>query len=1197
MKELISIVLCIAVIFGVSVQGYVAAEPEIIATVSNQNSDEITATEFAQQLNALMQYSESLRVENLDDEDEFATARIVVKSENAVNTENTISVVSGFDDLWVLQYATPEDAENAYNYFLGQDGIEFVEADKKIEALSSVDNMHVPYEPLNVEDNLSWGVSYIGQDIFNRALIDGAYTLQEVTVAVIDTGVDHTHEFLEDRVEPTRINTSGEGERNSSMDDNGHGTQIAGVIVDNTLDNVTVRPYKVLDRYGNGTFVSVAAGINCAVKDGVDVINLSLGFYEDSEILKSAIINAYANDIFIVAAAGNDNTDIPYYPSSYKEVMRIAAINNRGVVANFSNYDDIDIAAPGVAVKTTDLNNSYRNIDGTSIASPFVAAVAATILSASPNASPEDLFEIIKSSAVDAFENNSEVYYGAGILYAPEAQQDFTNINRTEAPVFSHTTPLIYREKFELTITSATEGATIYYTTDRTVPYKRNPNAIVYDGNPILVDETVTILAVAYSDNAYRSTISDFSAIYAPYVTADEVTVDSDGLITSYTGTAKSVSIPETINGVDIKGIGNGVFDGKDMREVILASSATFIGDSALANNPNLKTVIGIGVTTIGDKALYGAKRLKNVIFGELTSIGAYSFYQAGLEEFEINENSFSLNIKKIQSIPEGAFMYSGISELNIESVYSISNNAFTECNALVNVYINYLSALPAGAFKGLKTLSEVTIKGLSIVPVGAFSTCEALEHIHMPDATFINSNAFENCVLLNTVELTSAQTVFSNAFSGCDALIYLSLPEMKGFEPSVATLNTVPKLPKNLLLFHAPKMETTVKNMFYNCPNILVISLPAVTELAEKTFNNCNTIILLDISSVRYITNDAFQNCTIMFADARSLVSTSSMPKNSGMMLSNNFIESTATTENLTIAGTPGTYIERYCSYKNYDFVGLPVIYNEIPEYITENSEMVTVEAVGFNLEYQWYYNTVNSTEGGTPIEGATEKSYTFTDADNAPFYYCEITHHDVEKTVVITTDVIIKDHTPADYTEYDKAVEKALAVNKSEYSNYEILEEVLSIDAQNRFSCEQEYVDELTQAILDAIENLKRIKITDMLLVTASTNLMLYETVKVIPVLTPNDFTEYEGISWSVDNEDVLIVTKDGYVRCIGDGTATVTAEITNSDGSVVTQQIEFVCELNIIEKIIAFFFSRYMIIYHKLAEKYPSFIKNLY
>ncbi len=1187
MKKLISIILCFAVILGISATGAVATESEIIAKTFNHNTDTITATEFAQKINTMVKYSDNITIENIGCNPEFETARLIVKSKNAINTENTVSVVNGYDDLWVLQYATAEDAENAFNYFKDKDGIDFVEADKKVNALSSVEDAHVPYEPLSVDEYLSWGVSYIGQDVLLESLAEDNNVLPDVTVAVIDTGVDNTHEFLKDRVEPTRINTSGEGIRNSSMDDNGHGTQIAGVIVDNTLDNVTIRPYKVLDKYGNGTFVSVAAGINCAVKDGVDVINLSLGFYEDSAILKSAIDNALANDIFIVAAAGNDNTDMPYYPSSYKEVFRVAAVNNRGVVANFSNYGDVDIAAPGVAVRTTDIGNSYRNIDGTSIASPFVAAIASTIISITSEATPEDITNILKNIAIDVQENEAEIRYGAGLLYAPESTDSFGLYNKTSAPVFSHQMA-IYREEFQLTINSDTPDATIYYTTDKTVPFKNNPNAKIYDGKPITVNETINILAVAYSENAYRSDISDFSAIFAPYVTADEVTVGGDGLITSYIGSRRSISIPDKINGIAIKGIGEGVFDGKDMFEVILHPSATIIGDNALANNPNLKTIIGIGVTTIGNNAFYADKNLKNIVLGELTSIGSYSFYEAGKNEFEINEKSFTLDIIKLQSIPEGAFMNSGISRIEVDKLYSVGAKAFDECNALVNVTINRLDNLPAGAFKGCKSLNEVLIKGLTIVPVGAFSTCEKLEHIHLPDATFVNSNAFENCVSLTTVDMPNAQIVFSNAFSGCNSLIILSLPEMTSFEPSIEALETIPKLPKSLLFFHAPKMEKTVKNMFYNCPDIATISLPGVETLVINTFNNCKNIYLMDLSGVRYITEDSFRNCKIMFVDLRNLVSTTSMPANSGVMLSNNFIESTATAENLTVYGTPGTYIERYCKYKNYDFVGIPLITNEVPEYITENSEMVTVEAVGFDLEYQWYFNTVNSTEGGTPIEGATEKSYTFTDADNAPFYYCEITHNDVEKSVVITTNIIVKDHTPADYTEYNKAVEKALAIDKTKYSNYEILEEALNVDAQNRFSCEQDFVDEQTQAILDAIGNLKRIVITDILLVSATDKLRLFEVVRIIPVLTPNDFTDYEGVNWSIDNEKVALITKDGYVRCIGDGTAVITAEIINSDGSVVKQQMEIICTLNPVEKFVSFFFSWFIVAFHNLAEK---------
>ena len=97
------------------------------------------------------------------------------------------------------------------------------------------------------------------------------------------------------------------------------------------------------------------------------------------------------------------------------------------------------------------------------------------------------------------------------------------------------------------------------------------------------------------------------------------------------------------------------------------------------------------------------------------------------------------------------------------------------------------------------------------------------------------------------------------------------------------------------------------------------------------------------------------------------------------------------------------------------------------MPKYITEDSERVNVSAVGFDLQYQWYWNTENSAEGGTPIEGATGSAYTFTPSDTAPYYYCVITQNDLGTITKVTTEVIIKDSTPADYTEYNKAVEKA--------------------------------------------------------------------------------------------------------------------------------------------------------------------------
>ncbi len=1164
MKKFTCLVLCISILFGICAQGAVAAEPFTLSGGNIGIAEEKTAEEFAESVSQLVADSSEYTLPQNGNE-EFSTARLIVKSAHSINIKNAVSVVNGYDDLWVLQYDSPESAQAAYNYFKGRAGIQFVEPDRPLNALSKVGEAVSPASDVKY---ISWGSTHIGMRELNDKLIRNLSDYKTTYVAVVDTGVDHNHEYLRGRVEPTRINTSDTGTRNSSMDDNGHGTEVAGVIVDATLDNVIIRPYKVLNKHGNGTTVTLAAGINCAVRDGADVINISVGFYEGSDVLEAAIKNANEHDIVIVSAAGNDNTNNPLYPSSYDFVIRVAAVNNQNVAANFSNYGNITISAPGVSIMTTTLNNGYFIDSGTSFASPLVAAVAAVILSVNPNASAEDVLDILVDSAIGSFEPSSKEYLGAGILSAPSIQA-MSHSAKVEEPVFSHTTA-IYNNKFDLTISCNTPDSVIYYTTDETLPSKTNPNSIIYTA-PITVDKTTKILAVAYADGYNRSSIADFSAIVAPYIDENELRIDESGIITAYLGSDKSISIPEKVKGTTVTGIGDGVFKNKGLTEAILPTTVTSVGSESFAENPDLKTVMSKGLSDIGERAFYNCIWLKNIYFGEINSIGEYALYKVCSKAFEIRESSFSLNLKNLSEIPEGAFMGSAVSEAEINVAVTLGKNAFSGCNALVNIDFADIERIEDGAFKGLASLREVSMKNISVIPNGAFSTCEMLEHAYLPDTERVGSNAFENCVNLELIELPLASFVYSNAFSNCDSLDYLYLESLESFEDEAYLVqSTPPSFPENLILFYAPKLEKGLYMMFTGCPKIEYVYLNGATELQSNTFYNCKSVYYVDLRNIRYVNEYVFNNCKITAVDARSLVSTKSLPSDSGIILSNEFVESQHTAENLIVYGTPGTYIERYCKYKNYTFIGIPLIINDIPDYITENSEMITVNAIGFDLEYQWFWNGKKSTEDGTPIKGATSNSYIFTQEDTAPFYYCRITSHDIDKDVIIYSDIIVKDSTPADYTEYNKAVEAAKAVDRNLYVNISILDDALAVDVSERFSCEQDSVDAQTKAIYEAIANLKHNGVQRLTLNITDDDLNIFQTAKLTYTVYPSNAV-YQGIKWSCsDNKKIILLNKNGYIRCIGDGNAVIKGEVINPDGETITASITVDCEMTFIEKV---------------------------
>jgi subtilisin family serine protease len=255
------------------------------------------------------------------------------------------------------------------------------------------------------------------------------YTGAGVTVAVVDTGVDLDHPDLVSQIWVNADEIAGNGiddDRNGYVDDvhgwdfssgdsnpddgNGHGTHVAGTIAaDNNGSgatgvayDATIMPVRVLANNGSGTASGVAAGIRYAVQNGADIINLSLGGGFSSVIL-SAIQYALQSNVLVVAAAGNESASVPGYPAifsaSLANVLSVGAYSSASAIASFSNdvgaSGAVQVDAPGVGVYSTWLGGTYRNLSGTSMATPHVAGLAALALSANGNLTASQLRTLI----------------------------------------------------------------------------------------------------------------------------------------------------------------------------------------------------------------------------------------------------------------------------------------------------------------------------------------------------------------------------------------------------------------------------------------------------------------------------------------------------------------------------------------------------------------------------------------------------------------------------------------------------------------------------------------------------------------------------------------------------------------------------------------------------------------------------------
>lgn len=256
------------------------------------------------------------------------------------------------------------------------------------------------------------------------------------TIAIVDSGVDLDHPDLKDNL------VDGYDFVNSDAnpdDDNGHGTHVAGIAAGITGNGIgiagvaggaKIMPVKVMNANGRGTSLDIYLGIMFAVRQGADVINLSLGASGPSLLIKEAIEFAQQNDVVVVAATGNDSSGNVHYPAAFDGVIAVGAVDwsyDTGFTrADFSNYGDkIDLVAPGVDIFSTvpletDISDGkqdgYASKQGTSMAAPFVSGMAALLRAEDNTLTALQVQQRLFESAVDIGSAGWDEQFGMGII-------------------------------------------------------------------------------------------------------------------------------------------------------------------------------------------------------------------------------------------------------------------------------------------------------------------------------------------------------------------------------------------------------------------------------------------------------------------------------------------------------------------------------------------------------------------------------------------------------------------------------------------------------------------------------------------------------------------------------------------------------------------------------------------------------------
>lgn len=256
-----------------------------------------------------------------------------------------------------------------------------------------------------------------------------------VIVAIVDTGIDYTHNDLSGHY--LALGYDWVNGDNDPKDDHWHGTHCAGIaaaIVDNGIGvtgvaQVSIMAEKVLNAGGSGTWENVAQGITHAADAGADVVSMSLGGTGYSSVVEDACQYAWSKGCILVAAAGNSNTNTPFYPAAYTTVIAVAATSRYDTKASYSNWGDwIELSAPGGDgsnsndwILSTYLNNGYAWAKGTSMACPHVSGLAALVWSYDSSLTNQQLWDHLHNTADDLGDPGKDQYYGYGRINAYRA--------------------------------------------------------------------------------------------------------------------------------------------------------------------------------------------------------------------------------------------------------------------------------------------------------------------------------------------------------------------------------------------------------------------------------------------------------------------------------------------------------------------------------------------------------------------------------------------------------------------------------------------------------------------------------------------------------------------------------------------------------------------------------------------------------
>lgn len=719
MKKRLSVLLSIIIVLSIC-----APLTSVMAEEARKQSVLKTGKEIAALCSEYDNYNE------LDSTDEQTiNTRLIVKSDDKIEEYDAIDSVYGFGYAF-LQYADDESAEFAKTQY--ENAGYTADYDSVITTSST-----------SIGSSGNWSDEWAYEETDAVSALD-YYKLRaklNINIAVVDSGINYNHELFKNRIERTKVDFSTDAS-GDERDTSGHGTKVAGAIAKSTPSNVKLFAYKIFNKNLKGTSSEAVAALSYIkqLKNKPDIINCSFS----TGSLGTVINELVDMGVTVVAAAGNDGKEVYQQPAIFDSVITVAATNQYGYAWSSSSYGScVDISAPGVGVYTANFpgNNTYAQFAGTSMATPLVSAAAAYVLMEHRSYTPEQVKQEIIATATPF--KKSDCYndrYGAGIV-------NFSNIiNGTRCKdVTANYISGAYRDSISVELKCANTLADIYYTTDGTLPSKTNGTKYT---EPIKLTETTRITAVAFA-RAGTPFKSKFTYLDY-YILKDgesEFIVDSYNCLKAYLGNDTNITIPNTIDGIEIYGIAKYCFKNSNIESVTLP-------DKRLS---------------IEDEAFCGCKNLKNINLSKVTYIGPYAF-----------ANCTSLTDKadfsSVERVDETGLAYTYFKTINLPECTNIGQLAF-EGSKAENIIFGKLERTSNAAFYNCSNLKKLYIPKVKSFSSNNTRSCNSIELIFAPSVKYL------------TLDVTHDINVY------CDLLLSAQIENPSKYNCNIITQSYAPGL------------------------------------------------------------------------------------------------------------------------------------------------------------------------------------------------------------------------------------------------------------------------------------------------------------------------------------------------------------------------------------------------------------------